>query len=259
MSHIHIPDGVLPLWLVVAGWLVCLGLLALALRRLSEPAHRRLPLVGVMAALMVVVMTIEIAPLAYHINLSVLAGIVLGPALGLLTAFIVNLLLAFLGHGGITVVGLNTLVMATEMVAGSLLFRGLGRLPLLRPRPGLTAGATTVLALMLGTLAMIGVVALANIEPGWQAPRAAALEPETLQWRNPFGEGILTWEVFPAREEERPHLELGTFARLVFILGSIGWLLEGVITGLVVRYLSRVRPDLLDAGRLVRPAALQRE
>ena len=30
MSHIHIPDGVLPLWLVLAGWIVTAALTALA-------------------------------------------------------------------------------------------------------------------------------------------------------------------------------------------------------------------------------------
>ena len=109
MSHIHIPDGVLPLWLVAAGWVMTLALLFLIARRLSGPEGRRkIPLLGVMAALMLVGMSTEFVPIAYHVNLSVLAGIIVGPAMGFLAAFIVDLILALFGHGGITVVGLNS-------------------------------------------------------------------------------------------------------------------------------------------------------
>ena len=44
-----------------------------------------IPLVGAMAALMLVAMSSEIVPIAYHINLTVLAGILLGPWLSIIT------------------------------------------------------------------------------------------------------------------------------------------------------------------------------
>ena len=125
MSHIHIPDGVLPLWIVLLGWAVAAVMVGLSVWRLRGDASRRVPLLGVMAALMLVSMSTEIVPIAYHLNLSVLAGIVLGPAYGVLAALIVNFVLALFGHGGITVVGLNTVVVGSETVIGSLLFKGL--------------------------------------------------------------------------------------------------------------------------------------
>src|SRR5512137_2827654 len=129
MSHIHIPDGILPLWLVVAGWVVTLALLFISSRRLSGPeAGRKLPLLGVMAALMLVGMSTEFVPIAYHVNLTVLAGIIVGPAMGFLAAFIVDLILALFGHGGITVVGLNTLIIGAECVLGYYAFHALYRL-----------------------------------------------------------------------------------------------------------------------------------
>ena len=67
---------------------------------------------------MLVGMSSEIIPIAYHINLTVLAGILLGPWLSIISAVIVNVMLALLGHGGVTVIGLNTLVISTEMIAG---------------------------------------------------------------------------------------------------------------------------------------------
>ena len=74
---------------------------------------------------MLVGMSTEFVPIAYHINLTVLAGIIVGPAMGFLAAFIVDLILALFGHGGITVVGLNTLIVGAECALGSLIFRGL--------------------------------------------------------------------------------------------------------------------------------------
>ncbi len=252
MSHIHIPDGVLPLWLVIAGWLVTGVLLALCSRQARRTAvHRRLALLGVMSALMLVGMTIELVPIGYHVNLAVISGVVLGPTLGFIAAFIVNLILGLLGHGGITVVGLNTLVIGAETVLGYFLFRGLWRLANERLRPGWIAGTTTVVTLFLSTLLMIGIVAIANIGAAEQAPAATAAESGTLSLRDPFERGILAWEVLAAPEhEEDAGLDLLTFARLVLVLGFIGWLIEAVITGILASYVARIRPDLLGRPRL---------
>ncbi len=250
MSHIHIPDGVLPIWLVVLGWVLTVGLLVLAVRHLGAGgARERLPLLGVISALMLVAFSAAIAPIGYHLNLSVVAGIILGPALGLLAAFIVDLVLALMGHGGITVVGLNTLVLGAEVALGSYTFRALRMLFKRRVDVGITAGLATVLSLFASTLLMIGIVASSNINPAWQLPRAAALEPETLSFRNPFGQGVLAIELGPQREEPLvPALDVGTFARLVLALGAPGWLLEALVVGLLARYLHHVRPDLVEVA-----------
>ena len=141
-----------------------------------------------MAALMLVGMTVEIVPIAYHLNLAVMAGIVLGPVLGFLAAFIVNLMLAFFGHGGITVVGLNTLVVAMEAVLGFYLFRaavsGLARwVPSLR----WAAAGATVVALALSTTAMIGIVALSSLGGG-----GVPVEHDKLSFHNPFEAGLVS-------------------------------------------------------------------
>ena len=167
MSHIHIPDGVLPLWLVFVGWVVLAALVALAVRRASAlDLRRRVPLVGAVAALMLVAMSSEVIPIAYHINLTVLAGILLGPWLSIITAVIVNVMLALLGHGGVTVIGLNTLVISTEMIVGWLLFGQFVRL-FGRRHPSASAAVATVLALALSTTLLVVIVALGG------APAAA--------------------------------------------------------------------------------------
>jgi ABC-type Co2+ transport system permease subunit len=40
-------------------------------------------------------------------------------------------------------------------------------------------------------------------------------------------------------------INFSRFAKTVFILSPLGWILESVITGLVVKYVFRVRPDLI--------------
>jgi ABC-type Co2+ transport system permease subunit len=48
--------------------------------------------------------------------------------------------------------------------------------------------------------------------------------------------------------DEPESSSLRTFAVIVLSLGSIGWIIEGAITGAVIQFISRVRPDLLAHG-----------
>jgi cobalt/nickel transport system permease protein len=204
-----------------------------------------------MAAVMLVGMSTEIVPIAYHINLSVLTGIVLGPAYGLLVAFIVNLILAMFGHGGITVVGLNTPVLGAEIALGSVLFRLLlAALRRLRPAlaPALAAGLTTGLTLFVTTWLLIGVVWIASVDPG-DARHTGPLDPGTLSFANPLDSGLIANRLIaPEAEEEHGHgasMDMGTFARAVLLLGLVGWILEGAIIAAIVGFVYRVRPDLI--------------
>ena len=249
MSHLHLPDGVLPLWLIGCGWLVAAIMMALALRALRHRERLQLvPRVGVMAALVLAVMSTEIVPIAYHMNLTVLAGIVLGPAAGVLAAAAVVTILALFGHGGVTVVGINTVIIATEIGLGSILYRALLRV--LRQRPGLAAGCATAATLAVTTTLMIGVVALARISPA-HARDLGSLDPATLSFSNPFGHGLVANRIVtPETGASGPAqgLSLTRFAVAVYALASIGWTIESVLTGTVVSFISRVRADLLEPG-----------
>src|SRR4030042_4197374 len=115
MSHIHFPDGVLPVWLWVSGFFVAILIGTILFRLIKkEELTRRLPLLGMMAALMVLGAAVEIVPIAYHVNLTVISGILLGPSLIFLATFVVNVILALFGHGGSTVIGLHTLLLSLE-------------------------------------------------------------------------------------------------------------------------------------------------
>lgn len=253
MSHIHIPDGVLPLWLVALGWVLAVALVAFAVRRASsDEVRRRVPLVGAIAALILVAMTSEIVPIAYHINLTVLAGILLGPWLSAITAIVVVTVLALIGHGGVTVVGLNTLVIAGEMMAGWLLFRTFVGL-LGRQRSGWSAAIATMIALALSTTALVGIVALGG-SPAAER-ESGALDPETLTFSNPLSEGFFANAIVSGEEHEEhadehaeEPLSVARFAIMVYTLGVLGWLMEAAVTAGIVRFIARVRPRLVFEG-----------
>jgi len=218
MTHMHIPDGILPVKVWMIGFILMALVMGFCLIRLrGMNMVKQIPLLGAVSAVMLVAMSLEILPLAYHINLSVVAGILLGPALGFLAAFITNLILALMGHGGITVIGLNTLLLGTEAVLGHTIFSLFkNRIPVFW-----RAVIATVLTLMITTLALIGIVALSHIDP-------ALL-------RDADGHGPVV----------EGRVSVSRFAVMVVSLGIIGWVIEAAITGAVASFISQVKPDLL--------------
>lgn len=218
MTHMHIPDGILPVKIWMLGMVIMMLALGVSVFRIrAADLMKKAPLLGAMSAVMLVVMSLEILPLAYHVNLSVVAGILLGPSLGFLAAFITNLMLAFMGHGGITVIGLNTLLLGSEAVLGHVLFY------LFRKRFPIfwRAAGVTVITLLITTLALISIVAVSHVDP------------DLLRHADEHGDGV------------EGHVSIQTFAVLVLSLGSLGWIIEAAITGAVVKFISQVKPELL--------------
>lgn len=235
MSHIHLPDGVLPFWLWISGFIVAI-LLGTILSRFTkrEDLTKRLPLLGMMAAAMVLGASVEIVPIAYHVNLTVISGILLGPSLIFLGTFVVNVILALFGHGGITVIGLNTLTLSIEGIFGYVFFRLFWKI-LRRLTPA--TFLATFLALLLSTFSMIGVVGLGT--------------SHYEEMMHHEGKGIFEFNLL--KEKGDPHqigvaekeVDLKRFMAIVIPLGFIGWVLEGVITVLISRYIHKLKPDLL--------------
>jgi len=233
MSHLHIPDGLLPVWLW-AGGLILMALIvgtALVMVR-SLDLKRKVPLLGLMSAMMLVGMNIEIPP--YHMNLSVLTGIILGPWLGIIAALIVHVILAVIGHGGVTVVGLNTVVLSTEAVMGFILFRAFSTWL----RPALSAGLATLLSLMVSTALMLSIVYLANVD--FSSGGAHGI-------REIMESGIF--------EAVRSELGIGNgfnfrlFAVAAVAVGLFGWTIESLVSSAVVRFIAKVKPDLISGGK----------
>ncbi len=261
MSHIHIPDGVLPVWLWASGWAVSLLVLWVASRRAERAdVRRKVPLVAVVSALVLIAMSSEIVPIAYHVNLTVVAGALLGPQLAIVAAFVVQVALALLGHGGVTVIGLNVLMTATEMILGWLLFRAFVKL-LGRRRVRWAGGLATVLTLAVTTTMLVGLVALAGAGAAAQQ-ETGALDPSNLTFASPFGNGVVHIGLFSGGGAAAGHtgdggpggtsapLSVGRFAAVVYTLGPIGWLIEALVTAAVLGYVAHVRPSLLFEGAL---------
>jgi len=241
MSHLHIPDGVLPVWLWLTGLLFMILLLALALRRIQKAdLRKKLPLLAFTSAMMLISMSLEIIPIAYHLNLSVLTGILLGPVMGFIAAFLANFMLALVGHGGLTVVGLNTLLIGFETFSGYWLFRLFKRLL----KPALAGGLSVGLTLFLSTSLVIGLVALARLDPLKVSEFADMGRSEE--------KGLFSFHGSHHHEDQgkeeagKAIVSLATFAKGAYILGSIGWILEALLVGFILRFIVQVKPDMIS-------------
>lgn len=236
MSHLHFPDGVLPIWLWASGFVLTFLFLFIFFRGFDlRKNFTRLPLLGLFSAVMFLAMSFELVPIAYHINLSVVAGILLGPALGFLAIFIVNTFSAFLGHGGITVIGLNTITMGFEAIAGYYIFLLLRKT--LHNYFPLTF-VTTFVTLFLSTLFTLGVVYLGTQNLG-ELLHAGDGGIISLELGTPKG----------VQKEIVPTVDFRKFITLALPLGFIGWALESTISGFLLSYLARAKPDILPSNK----------
>ncbi|MGB4337054.1 MAG: energy-coupling factor ABC transporter permease [Bacillota bacterium] len=231
MSHLHIPDGLLPLPIVAAGLAITAVLLLVASRRLARLEGARVaPRIAVLSALMLVAMGLPLPVLGYHVNLTVLTGIIAGPAAGFVAVFIANLILSLTAHGGITVLGLNALIGGVEVTLGWLLWKAVRR-ALPRTRAFAAAAIAVALALAVSTFAMLAVVASSGADPDL----------------------VLGGHVHAAEEAHREALAtpLRTFAAVVLSTAAVGWAVEALVVGALVEFIWRVRPELLgaDEGR----------
>jgi cobalt/nickel transport system permease protein len=165
---------------------------------------------------MLAAMSVPIGPLG-HLSFAPMVGILLGPGLGFLAALVVNGILALLGHGGITVVGLNTCILGAAMVTARPAYLLLRRML----APGRAGALAAIASLVASVLALCLVIALATRAGG---PAAAALASD-------------------------PDLPTATATGRFVLYSSPFWVLaiaaEALVTSSVLSFLARVRPELL--------------
>jgi hypothetical protein len=102
-----------------------------------------------------------------------------------------------------------------------------------------------VATLALTTTLVVVIVALGG--PPAASRESGAFDPSTLRFENPFAEGVVGNIAFEDAEEhgsEEP-LDIRRFALLVYALGSVGWVLEALVTSAIVGFASRARPSLV--------------
>lgn len=219
MSHLHIPDGILTPFIWIPGYFITFVVIYLILRRSdSDSLRQKIPFTGIAAALMLIAMSIPLGIIPVHLSLASLTAILLGPGLGFLAVFSVNLILALIGHGGITLVGINTLIIGTEVLISSLLFRKILKKMAVTSRTFISVSA----ALLISVTLMIVIFMTA------------------------FGTaGELPFHVHDDHHEESHHgisEELG-FLSLIVLSGI---LTEATATSLIIRYFNKVRPDMIS-------------
>ncbi len=228
MSHLHIPDGILPIWLWVLGYVIVGIYFLVVFKHLKQkPNPKKLAVTSVLGALMLLSMSIPIPfVLPYHLNLSTLLGILTGPLYAGLAIFSVNLIISLAGHGGITIVGLNTIILTLEATVAFLLFRFLRRnFKKIFP----VAFISTFIALVISTFLTVGTVSAGTQDvkflPGQHHHKCGACNQ-------------------PGKAPET--FDLKRFIMLILITGGLGWTLESFISGFIISYINRVKPDLLE-------------
>lgn len=224
MAHLHIPDGVLPAWLWGPGLGLALLALALSSRALRGAPMQRVAYQGALGALLLAAMAIDLplGPVDYHLSLVGPVGALLGAAAGYQVVFVASAILAFAGHGGFTVIGLNALVLGAGAAVARPLYAALARR--FEPAPAMAMAAGSAQALS-------GLLWLAVVAVALRIPSGAAVTPPAA------GRVAL----------------LGGIALPLF---AVGVAVEAAVGFGIARFLSRVRPDLLPGPRAAaEPAA----
>lgn len=214
MAHIHLPEGALPLWAVALWSVLAAAVLAYAVFSLRRDGleAKHVALGGMVAAASFAVFQVNIPVLGgVHLSLTALVGILVGPALGAIVAFVVNVLSALLGHGAWGFLGANTLVGATEVLGGYYVFYALRA----RQWEHFTAGTVaTIVGLAAGSILMGAIPIVSGI-------RGVAVTGG----------------------------DLAVYMSALVAVNLGVAVIEGLITGSVVQYMASIRPDLLGERR----------
>jgi len=210
MSHLHLPDGVLPAWLWVSGLALALLLLWRSTRGITP---RQVAYQGALGGLMLAAMAIPLGVLEYHLTLAGPIGVLLGAGGAFQVGFTVNAILAVMGHGGVTTVGLNALITGLGGAGAALVYRSLGR----RLRPEWAMAWSTAAGQALAGLLWLAIASLA------------------LRWA-------------PAAAHATAHAPLQRFTVLAVPLWVLGVFAESVVAWGIGRFLARVHPGLLPFG-----------
>jgi cobalt/nickel transport system permease protein len=214
MAHIHLEDGSFSLFWVIVWWaaaIILVGISLYLLRSEKKTDSRKITIAAFCTAAAFAIFQVSIPVFGgVHINLTPLIGILAGPVIGSLVVLIINILSAAIGHGGWGMIGANTLVNIAEVAVAYATWRFLKPyIPDLFPR----AGIATIAGLLCGNIAMILIIVISGVQ---------GVSQGTTQ--------ILTG--------------LSLLAAVNMGVAVI----EAFVTGLIVTYIGKVRPDLLQGG-----------
>lgn len=211
MAHIHLEDGSFTLVWVMVWWACALLLIGVSLyvvRSAQKRDNRRITIAAFCTAAAFAIFQISIPVFGgVHINLTPLIGILTGPAIGPLVVLIINILSAAIGHGGWGMIGANTLVNIAEVAVAYATWR------LLKPCiPGHfpRAGIATIAGLLCGNVVMILIIVISGVQGVTQGTSQILAGLSLLAAVN-MGVAVI----------------------------------EAFVTGMIVAYIGKARPDLL--------------
>lgn len=232
----HISDGVLPTWVLAAGWILTILLLIISIvwsKKQIGNLNEKVPHAAVMtAALFVACMfKIPVPPTSLHLMLAGLAGIVLGP-LAFVCIFISLLLQAILlQFGGITVLGVNTLLMGVPALCGYLIFWAMSKTKL---PSWLSGGVTSFIAVVITTVLLGIIFYVSGVDFG---SLAAMLDRVS---------GIPVLSNIADILQSTPGLL--TFF-MIFLMNIPLMIVEAIISAFVIPFIEKVKPEMLDQYR----------
>jgi cobalt/nickel transport system permease protein len=212
MAHIHLEDGAFsPLWILFwsAAAAILIAIPLLVNRRKTIPP-RKIAIAAMCASVGFAVFMVEVpTPVGpVHMNFTPLIGILAGPGMGSLVALVINIFGAAIGHGGWGMVGPNSIVNIVEVVIGYYTFR----LFKTKSRTGdfWSGFSATTIALTISAFLVVLIVSVSEIQG------SSLTRGETLN-------NML----------------------ILAIANVVAAVVEGIVTGYIVSFLGKVRPDLL--------------
>lgn len=209
MAHIHLPDGAFSIQWIITWWIIAIIILILCqywLKKVKKIDNKTITLAAMLTAASFAIFQVNI-PLfgGVHVNLTPLTGILAGPAIGGIIVLIVNILSAATGHGGWGLIGANLLINMIEVTAAYGIYKALGKFNL---DTFSKAGIGTIAGLLFGNIAMILIILISGIQGVNQPIKLHDLS-------------------------------------LLTIVNMGAAVIEAFITGYVVSYIMKVRPDML--------------
>ena len=212
MAHIHLEDGAFSIQWIIIWIVIAIAVLALCLfwvTRVKKIDNKTITLAAMCTAASFAIFQVNL-PLfgGVHMNLTSLTGILVGPAIGGIIVLIVNILSAAIGHGGWGMVGANFLVNMAEVTVAYGVYKAMGKL---RADTFSKAAVGTLAGLFMGNVIMIAIILISGIQ----------------------GVNQTTTEL------------LYGLSLLVAVNMGVA-IVESIVTGYVVSYIQRVRPDMLQ-------------
>lgn len=220
MSHLHIPDGILPPILWVSGLVLTLAILFASVRGAHGAGPRQLAFQSSLGGIMLAVMALPVpfTGFDYCMTLAGPVGVLLGAAPAFQVSFVVTLILALLGQGGFTVIGLNALVLGV----GAMVARPVYRRTAAALGPARAMALATAVSQLLSSALWVAFLLLSvRLTPAAAGEHAIA---ESL---------LRVWQ--------------RTGAAIVLPLLLLAVALESFLGYGLARFLARVRPELLPA------------